>query len=403
MRQRRAGAARSLAALHARRDAPGHDRPDAPRVADGFAIAPYEFHEECARLATGDRLDYRFEAQSAGRCSRSTTRTASRSSSPVSRDERDRIQRRVPSALAAAAIACAGRRGRAARSIDFRIRVLRAARRFDERRSSRAAVRPRRHAHRQLPGHRALHRAMRWSAWASALPTTRRCAAASDRRCASRSAGCSTPTTPRRSSRRSRSTGSATPTWDGARTSSTTASRMRCAALAAQSPLFLCTSKPEIYRPRIVTLFGSREHFAGVYGADLAGRLDDKVELLAHLAAREGLDPARAIMIGDRAARHARRAHERCARDRRAVGLRFARGACRRRRDVAARPAEIGARRRGGQGLSRPRAMQEAREHGDRDDRPGRRTACAGRSSGASSRERQHEHEVVRVRFERRA
>jgi phosphoglycolate phosphatase len=70
--------------------------------------------------------------------------------------------------------------------------------------------------------------------------------------------------------------------------------------LAAHSPLFLCTSKPEIYARRIVTLFGLGEYFTGLYGADLAGHLDDKVELLAHLAAREGLDPAHAIMIGDR-------------------------------------------------------------------------------------------------------
>lgn len=36
---------------------------DAPRAATEYAIAPYEFHEECARLAPGDRLDYRFEAR----------------------------------------------------------------------------------------------------------------------------------------------------------------------------------------------------------------------------------------------------------------------------------------------------------------------------------------------------
>jgi len=36
---------------------------DEPRAATAFAIAPYEFHEECATLATGDRLDYLFEAQ----------------------------------------------------------------------------------------------------------------------------------------------------------------------------------------------------------------------------------------------------------------------------------------------------------------------------------------------------
>lgn len=36
---------------------------DAPRAASAFEIAPYEVHVECARLAVGDRLDYRFEAQ----------------------------------------------------------------------------------------------------------------------------------------------------------------------------------------------------------------------------------------------------------------------------------------------------------------------------------------------------
>lgn len=73
------------------------------------------------------------------------------------------------------------------------------------------------------------------------------------------------------------------------------------AALAAgAAQMFVCTSKPEIYARRIVTLFGFSEHLDGVYGVDLAGRLDDKVKLLAHLVATENLDPARAIMIGDR-------------------------------------------------------------------------------------------------------
>jgi hypothetical protein len=34
-----------------------------PRAATGHAIAPYEFHEECAQLGPGERLDYRFEAK----------------------------------------------------------------------------------------------------------------------------------------------------------------------------------------------------------------------------------------------------------------------------------------------------------------------------------------------------
>lgn len=73
------------------------------------------------------------------------------------------------------------------------------------------------------------------------------------------------------------------------------------ASLAGQSPAYLCTSKPEVYARRIVTLFGLARHFKGIYGADLEGRLDDKVKLFAHIAARESLDPERAIMIGDRA------------------------------------------------------------------------------------------------------
>jgi phosphoglycolate phosphatase len=79
--------------------------------------------------------------------------------------------------------------------------------------------------------------------------------------------------------------------------------------------MFVCTSKPEIYARRIVTLFGFLEHLDGVYGVDLAGRLDDKVKLLAHLVATEHLDPAHAIMIGDRAhdIRAARMNGARCA------------------------------------------------------------------------------------------
>jgi phosphoglycolate phosphatase len=64
--------------------------------------------------------------------------------------------------------------------------------------------------------------------------------------------------------------------------------------------MFLCTSKPEIYARRIVTLFGLSGYLDGIYGADLEGRFDDKVTLLAHLAATEGVDPGQAIMIGDR-------------------------------------------------------------------------------------------------------
>lgn len=72
-------------------------------------------------------------------------------------------------------------------------------------------------------------------------------------------------------------------------------------ALAAQrTRLFVCTSKPEMFATRIVAHFGFDVFIERVYGADLAGRLDDKRKLLAHLIAEESLDPSRCTMVGDR-------------------------------------------------------------------------------------------------------
>jgi phosphoglycolate phosphatase len=73
----------------------------------------------------------------------------------------------------------------------------------------------------------------------------------------------------------------------------------RIAATGAR--MLLCTSKPEMFARRIVTLFGLSGHLTAIYGADLRGSLDDKAKLLAHLAAAEKLPLERAIMIGDRA------------------------------------------------------------------------------------------------------
>jgi phosphoglycolate phosphatase len=75
--------------------------------------------------------------------------------------------------------------------------------------------------------------------------------------------------------------------------------------------LLLCTSKPQIYAERIVAHFGLARHMHGVYGAELGGRLDDKVELMAALLSAEQLEPAHCIMIGDRAQdMRAAKAHE---------------------------------------------------------------------------------------------
>jgi phosphoglycolate phosphatase len=73
-------------------------------------------------------------------------------------------------------------------------------------------------------------------------------------------------------------------------------------ALVAQSmPVYICTSKPEVFATRIVTLFGLSPFVRRVYGTDLAGTLDDKVKLVALAAKTEGFDPETAILIGDRA------------------------------------------------------------------------------------------------------
>lgn len=64
--------------------------------------------------------------------------------------------------------------------------------------------------------------------------------------------------------------------------------------------LYVCTSKPRLFATRIVEHFGLSRHFCGIYGPELDGRFDHKVELLGHLLGEEQLDPVRCLMIGDR-------------------------------------------------------------------------------------------------------
>ncbi len=73
------------------------------------------------------------------------------------------------------------------------------------------------------------------------------------------------------------------------------------AALArAGHRLFVATTKPVVFAERIVRHFALDQHFAGVYGPTLDGRLDDKAELLAHLLRAERLTAAEVVMVGDR-------------------------------------------------------------------------------------------------------
>jgi len=72
------------------------------------------------------------------------------------------------------------------------------------------------------------------------------------------------------------------------------------AALASESRLFVCTSKPEPFARKVVAHFGLSGFIERVYGAALDAALDDKADLLAHLLASEGLTPKKCVMVGDR-------------------------------------------------------------------------------------------------------
>ena len=77
----------------------------------------------------------------------------------------------------------------------------------------------------------------------------------------------------------------------------------------AGHPLYVATSKPRVYAERIVAHFSLHAHFEAVHGCELDGTREDKRDILAHLFPGHGIDPARAVMVGDRgvdmaAARH---------------------------------------------------------------------------------------------------
>jgi len=73
------------------------------------------------------------------------------------------------------------------------------------------------------------------------------------------------------------------------------------ASLVAQGiRLFVATSKAHVFARPIVAHFDLTRYFIAVEGAELDGTRADKAEVIAHVLARHGVDPAGAIMIGDR-------------------------------------------------------------------------------------------------------
>jgi phosphoglycolate phosphatase len=67
----------------------------------------------------------------------------------------------------------------------------------------------------------------------------------------------------------------------------------------AGARLFVVTSKVEPLARMIMKHFELDRHFAGIYGTEAGGRLDDKADLLKEVIVRESIDPRRAVMVGD--------------------------------------------------------------------------------------------------------
>ena len=64
--------------------------------------------------------------------------------------------------------------------------------------------------------------------------------------------------------------------------------------------MFVATSKPIPFAAPIVDRLGIKSHFKGIYGSELNGKNDNKVDLIANLLYRENLRPEDSIMVGDR-------------------------------------------------------------------------------------------------------
>ena len=64
--------------------------------------------------------------------------------------------------------------------------------------------------------------------------------------------------------------------------------------------LFVATSKAHVYATRIIAHFKLDGYFEQVFGAELDGTRTDKTELLKYALLTAGIDPAEALMIGDR-------------------------------------------------------------------------------------------------------
>jgi phosphoglycolate phosphatase len=64
--------------------------------------------------------------------------------------------------------------------------------------------------------------------------------------------------------------------------------------------LVLATSKPRVFAERILAHFDLARRFAAIHGSELDGTRVHKTDLLPWILAREGIEAATAVMVGDR-------------------------------------------------------------------------------------------------------
>lgn len=70
--------------------------------------------------------------------------------------------------------------------------------------------------------------------------------------------------------------------------------------LSQTHTLWVTTAKPTVFAAQIIQHFQLASFFVRIYGSELDGTRTDKADLLAHVLQAEQIDPAKAIMVGDR-------------------------------------------------------------------------------------------------------
>ena len=69
---------------------------------------------------------------------------------------------------------------------------------------------------------------------------------------------------------------------------------------AARAELVVATAKRTGFAVRILNHYGLSPRMRAIYGSEPGDALDEKAELIRHVLHHEGIDPGRAVMVGDR-------------------------------------------------------------------------------------------------------